>query len=136
MSITAANSPIQQKTIELCQTILNNPDFRAVRSRIDAFMADERAKEQYQSLVEKSEELHHKQHQGVRLSQEEISAFEKQRDVVINNPVAKGFIDAQQELQEVQETVTKYISKTMELGRVPAESDLEGGSCGSGCGCH
>jgi hypothetical protein len=28
------------------------------------------------------------------------------------------------------------VSKTFELGRVPEESDMESGSCGSGCGCH
>jgi hypothetical protein len=29
------------------------------------------------------------------------------------------------------------VSKTLELGAVPSAEDLaEGGSCGSGCGCH
>jgi hypothetical protein len=27
------------------------------------------------------------------------------------------------------------VSKTLELGRVPTEEDLDSGGCGSGCGC-
>jgi hypothetical protein len=54
----------------------------------------------------------------------------------LNNPVARGFLDAQEELQQVQQSVHKYIKKTLELGRMPAEEDLAEGSCGHGCGCH
>ncbi len=40
-------------------------------------------------------------------------------------------------MQKLQQSVSQYVSKTFELGRVPEESDLESsGSCGSGCGCH
>ena len=48
-----------------------------------------------------------------------------------------GFIEAQQNLHEVQETVNQYISKTLELGRVPSDEEMEG-CCGGGghsCGC-
>jgi hypothetical protein len=38
-------------------------------------------------------------------------------------------------LHEVQESVTKLVNKTLELGRMPTEEDL-GGGCGHGCGCH
>jgi hypothetical protein len=36
----------------------------------------------------------------------------------------------------VQETIHQYVNKTLELGRLPTEEDLNGGSCGHGCGCH
>lgn len=133
---TTEDNTIVQKTKDLCQTILDHPDFQALRKNIDEFMADDKAKEEYQSLVEKSDELNHKQHQGTRLTQEEISAFESHRDRVVNNPVAAGFIRAQQEVHQMQESINKYLSKTFELGRVPNEDDFDGGSCGSGCGCH
>jgi hypothetical protein len=70
------------------------------------------------------------------LSGEEIGAFEKDREAVLNNPVARGFLDAQQALHEIQEKVTQQITKTLELGRLPKEEDFESGSCGHGCGCH
>ena len=49
-----------------------------------------------------------------------------------------ALIEAQQNLHEVQETVNQYISKTLELGRVPSDEEMEG-CCGGGgghsCGC-
>ena len=137
MALTAEDSVIVQKTRDLCQTILDHPDFQTLRKEIDQFMADDRAKEAYQQLVERSEELNHKQHQGVRLSPDEIKSYETQRESVVNNPVAAGFIRAQQEVHQMQESINRYLSKTFELGRVPTEDELQsGGSCGEGCGCH
>ena len=66
----------------------------------------------------------------------EVAEFEKSREAFFNNPIAKGFVDAQQQMHKMQDSVSKYVSKTLELGRVPAAEDLESGSCGSGCGCH
>jgi cell fate (sporulation/competence/biofilm development) regulator YlbF (YheA/YmcA/DUF963 family) len=136
MALTAEDSIIVQKTKELCQSILEHPDFQNVRRNIDAFMADDRAKQEYQSLVERSEELNHKQHQGVKLSDQEINDFQSQRERVVNNPLAANFIRAQQEMHGIQESVNKYLSKTLELGRVPTDDEMDSGSCGEGCGCH
>lgn len=136
MALTTEDSVIVQKTRELCQSILDHPEFQTIRRDIDVFMANESAKNDYQSLVDKGEELNHKQHQGVRLSQDEIAAYESQRERVVNNPISAGFIRAQQEVHGIQESVNKFLSKTIELGRVPSAEDLEGGSCGHGCGCH
>jgi cell fate (sporulation/competence/biofilm development) regulator YlbF (YheA/YmcA/DUF963 family) len=135
MALTAEDSIIVKKTRDLCQTILDHPDFQTLRKNIDQFMADQKAQQEYQSLVEKSEQLNHKQHQGAHLSPQEISDYESHRDRVVNNPVAAGFIQAQQEVHQMQESINKYLSKTFELGRVPNDQDLEGG-CGEGCGCH
>jgi cell fate (sporulation/competence/biofilm development) regulator YlbF (YheA/YmcA/DUF963 family) len=135
MPLNGEDNVIVQKTRELCQSILDHPDFKSVRQNIDAFMSNDQAKEQYQTLMERGEELHHKQHQGVRLSDDEIKGYEAQRERVVNNPVAANFIRAQQEVSGIQESINKYLSKTLELGRVPTAQDLEDGSCGSGCGC-
>jgi cell fate (sporulation/competence/biofilm development) regulator YlbF (YheA/YmcA/DUF963 family) len=135
MQTTTEQSTIIQKTRELCQTIVEHPDFLSIRQRVDIFMENEEAKLQYQALSERGEFLQHKQQQGVALTNEEIDAFEKQREVFFSNPVARGFIDAQQEMSQVQESVVKYLAKTYELGRLPEEEDMSG-SCGTGCGCH
>jgi|SRR3954463_2051089 cell fate (sporulation/competence/biofilm development) regulator YlbF (YheA/YmcA/DUF963 family) len=136
MALTAEDNVIAEKTKDLCKTILDHPDFQALRKNIDQFMGDEKAQQEYQSLIEKSEMLNHKQHQGARLSQDEISDYETHRDRVVSNPVAAGFIRAQQEVHQMQESINKYLSKTFELGRVPNQEDLSEGSCGEGCGCH
>jgi cell fate (sporulation/competence/biofilm development) regulator YlbF (YheA/YmcA/DUF963 family) len=129
-------SPVIQKTKELCQAILEQPGMTSIRKRIDAFMGDEKARAQYDGLMSKGQALQQKQQSSMPLSGEEISDFESQREALLNNPVARGFLDAQEELQQVQESVQQYVSKTLELGRVPAEEDLSNGSCGHGCGCH
>ena len=124
---------ILQKTLELCQTIADQPEFADLRQRIDTFLADEQAQAQYQSVVQKSERLQYRQQSGEPLNHDEISEFETDRDALLNNPVAKGFLDAQQQMQRVQSSVTKYVTKTFELGRVPEPQDFD--TCGHGCSC-
>ena len=136
MEITIEESPVIRKTKELCQTLLDEPGVRSIRQRIDAFMDDEKSRSQYEELVAKGEALQEKQQNAVQLTDSEVAEFEQQREGLLNNPVARGFLDAQEELHQVQQSVHKYIKKTLELGRIPAEEDLAEGSCGHGCGCH
>ena len=105
MASTIEETPIARKTRELCQTILEEPSVKALRQRIDSFMADEKTREQYDGLVAKGQALQEKQQRAVALTGEEISDFEQHRDALLKNPVARGFIDAQQELHEVQESI-------------------------------
>ena len=70
------------------------------------------------------------------LTGEEISDFEQHREALLKNPVARGFLDAQEELHQVQHSIQKYVNKTLELGRLPTEAEMN--SCCSdhgGCGC-
>lgn len=133
---TANGNTVLDKTRELCQTILNEPEFQSVRRDVESFMGNDEAKSQYERLAEKGEYLHHKQHQGLQLTQEEISEYETLRQSFLANPVARNFLNAQEKMQKVQQTVGQYVSKTLETGRVPSESDFESEEhCGSGCGC-
>jgi cell fate (sporulation/competence/biofilm development) regulator YlbF (YheA/YmcA/DUF963 family) len=134
MQLTASDSVVVQKTKELCQAILDQPEFQKVRQGLDAFMSNDEVRGQYQSLSERGEYLQHKQQTGGQLSDQEIAEFESERHSFLNNPIARGFLDAQQEMHRVQESVTHYVNKTFELGRVPEEGDFE--SCGHGCNCH
>jgi cell fate (sporulation/competence/biofilm development) regulator YlbF (YheA/YmcA/DUF963 family) len=127
---------IEEKTQELCQTIIAQPEMIAIRSRIDTFMADNGARGQYEALMSKGQALQEKQHHGQTLDPMEISDFEKNREALLKNPVATSFLDAQEELNAIQGSIQKRIAKTIELGRLPVAADLEEGSCGSGCGCH
>ncbi len=134
MALTIEETPIARKTRELCQVILEEPSLRALRQRIDSFMADETTRAQYDDLVAKGQALQQKQQMSVALTDEEIADFEQHRDAVLNNPVARGFLDAQHEMHQVQQTIHQYVSKTLELGRLPSEEELSKGGCGSG-GC-
>jgi cell fate (sporulation/competence/biofilm development) regulator YlbF (YheA/YmcA/DUF963 family) len=136
MSTQTEESVITQKTRELCQAILDEPEVRALRQQMDAFMANDQARGQYDSLMMKGQMLQQKQQSGMPLDEKEIADFETLREAFLKSPVARGFLDAQEGMQKVQQSVTQYVSKTFELGRVPEESDMDSGSCGSGCGCH
>ncbi len=128
---------IETKTNELCEAILQEIHNGSIRQRIDTFLGDAASKGQYESLMSRGQALQEKQHSGQTLEPAEIAAFEKDRDAWLKNPIAAGFLDAQEEMHELQSTVKKMVGKTIELGRIPTAEDLaEGGSCGSGCGCH
>jgi cell fate (sporulation/competence/biofilm development) regulator YlbF (YheA/YmcA/DUF963 family) len=129
-------SPILQKTKELCQTILDQPSMRDIRARIDAFMNDEQTRAQYDGLVNRGQALQQKQQMSMPLDKAEVEEFQQHRDAFMKNPVARGFLDAQDELHQVQHSVHQYVNKTLELGRLPTEADLSEGCDGQGsCGC-
>jgi cell fate (sporulation/competence/biofilm development) regulator YlbF (YheA/YmcA/DUF963 family) len=127
---------IETKTNELCEAILEQLQTGGIRERIDTFLADNGARGQYELLMSKGQALQEKQHHGQPLDPAEIAAFEKDRDTLLKNPVASSFLDAQEEMHELQSGVQKIVAKTIELGRLPVAADLEEGSCGHGCGCH
>ena len=144
---------IETKTNELCEAILEQLKTGGIRQRIDTFLADATARGAYESLMSKGQALQEKQQHGQDLDPVEISAFEKDRDALLNNPVASGFLDAQEEMHELQSSVKKTVAKTVELGRIPTAEELAegGGCCGGGghdhghsheggghggCGCH
>ena len=127
---------IETKTNELCAAILEQIQTGGIRQRIDTFQSDATARGAYESLMNKGQALQEKQHHGQPLDPTEIAAFEKDRDALLKNPVASAFLDAQEEMHELQSSVKKTVAKTIELGRIPTAEDLAEGSCGSGCGCH
>ena len=133
--MTTTNEPdaILQKTLELCQTILDQGEVQTMRRDIDTFLADDAARTQYRLVVEKNEALQQKQQNALPVTQQEIEDFEKERQALIDNPTARSFLDAQKEFQQVQHSVLQYVTKTFELGRVPAPDDFA--SCEPGCSC-
>jgi len=135
METMTENSAILEKTKELCQAILDEPNIRSIRERMNVFMGDEQARSLYDGLVTKGQALQQKQQLSMPVSGEEMADFEQHRTALFNNPVARGFLDAQEEMHQVQESVQHYVSKTLELGRLPTDEEINGGSCGHGCGC-
>ena len=143
MSIVAENSAVIVKTKELCAQIASDPSFLKLQADVERFLGDDSARLQYQSVHERGEELHNKQHAGVELGATEIREFESARDALFENEIARDFLSAQRELETLQKEIGKYVGSTIELGRVPTADDLadKGGGCcgggggGGGCGC-
>jgi len=135
MQATTEDTVIIAKTRELCETIVGQPEFRSIRLRIEAFMGNADAQTRYQSVVNKGDALQQKQQFGMPLDGTEVTAFEKERELLFADPVAREFLDAQQEMHKIQESVMQYVGKTFELGRVPSGEDFPAGDCGPSCGC-
>ena len=142
MTLLTDDSPILTKTKELCAEIAGSPMFSELQSRVERFLGDDAARNQYKEVHQMGEQLHQKQHAGIELGAAEISAFEGARDALFGNPIATDFMDAQHKLEKIQKEIGKYLGLTLELGRVPTADDLaeaNGGCCGGGgggCGCH
>jgi cell fate (sporulation/competence/biofilm development) regulator YlbF (YheA/YmcA/DUF963 family) len=138
MSMLLEKTSILSKTKELCAAIAEDAQFQKLQADVERFLSDDAARLQYQSVHEKGEELHHKQHAGVELGAAEIKAFEAARDALFDNAVAADFMDAQRTLEGIQKNIGKYVSMTLELGRVPTDQEIEeansGGCCGGGGG--
>lgn len=141
MSLIADDSTVMGKARELCETIANDPDFAKLQTRVESFFNDAEASQMYRNVQEQGMSLQQKQQAGMELSAGEIQKFESARDELLSNDNARGFVDAQQELDNLQRMIGKYVGKTIELGHVPEAEDLadEGGCCGGdsgGCGCN
>lgn len=135
----ADDSTVMTKTKELCAAIAADSEYKALLETVERFLSDDAAKTQYQSVHERGEELQQKQGAGMELSDAEVSEFESAREELLANPVAKGFLEAQHDLQSVQMAIGKYVGMTLELGRVPQPEDMQSEGCcggGGGCGCH
>ena len=129
--------PIAKGTNHLCDAIVSQEGFANLYKKIDAFINDEKLKYEYSMLNERGALLQQKQQASEEISDEEIAAFEKLRDEFMANPVATQFLEAQEEVQQVQDRIHQVIAKTFEVGRVPQSEDFDFCSDGFGnCGCE
>jgi cell fate (sporulation/competence/biofilm development) regulator YlbF (YheA/YmcA/DUF963 family) len=128
--------PIKKSTEQLCESIVNQKGFPELYKKIEAFIGDEKLKYEYDQLNNTGMLLQQKQEAGLEISEEEIAVFEKMRDEVLSNPVASGFLEAQDEVQQLQDKIHQVIAKSFEIGRVPGQEDFDFCSDGFGdCGC-
>src|ERR1035438_2987415 len=93
MTTQTEESAITRKTKELCEAIVAQPEMISIRKRIDTFLSDAGSPSQYELVAGKGHALHDKQHGGQPPEAAEISDFEKHRDSLLQNPVARGFLD-------------------------------------------
>lgn len=124
MNMTAEQSPVIAKTRELCTVITEEPEYKALLTKVERFLDDESARAQFESVHERGELLQQKQSVGLDLSPDEIKEFESAREALLENEIAKEFMDAQQILQTLQMTIGKYVGMALELGRVPEKDDF------------
>lgn len=135
-SRTIVLDAIAVQTDTLCETIVTQPGFKELHEKIEAFMSDEKLKYDYGLLNDRGALLQQKQEYGVEIKPEEFEEFEKLREEFMGNPVATGFLEAQEEVQDIQSRIHQHLAKAFELGRKPGEGDFDFCSDGFGnCGC-
>ena len=123
-----------EKLKALCESLLDDTEMKKIFGAIDAFMGDETAKELFSEMQEGYEELNMKQQSGLQLTAGEVESYNKKRDAMLANPVAKKFLESREQMEEVQSTVNTWVGMTFELGRIPTQHDIEHAGCGD-CGC-
>ena len=131
----ATETPVIEKTKELCNVLVNQASFKELQAQIQDFMDSSEVQEMYKGLGDKQGILQQKQEAGMPLTDEEIADFNKDREAVLANPVAKGFIDSQQSMKDLQKTLTAYLSLTFERGRCPTADEVDESQNASGGGC-
>ena len=100
------------KTRELCAEIAGNSKFLKLQENVERFLNDDASRLQYQSVHERGEELHQKQHAGVQLGAAEIREFEAAREALFENEIARDFLSAQQELDQLMEEGNKVLKNS------------------------
>lgn len=129
-------SPLQIKALELCSTLVATPDFQSVVKRLETFEANEAARSLLNALNDKGAALQQKQQLGLALAESEIGEFEVARQAFFENPLAQDFVQAQEQMQKMQQAIAKYVGKAFETGRVPVADDFAGDCSDGTCGCH
>jgi cell fate (sporulation/competence/biofilm development) regulator YlbF (YheA/YmcA/DUF963 family) len=134
MELLSEENPIGAKTRELCTVLASSIEFASIRSRIDRFSEDTEARMQFDLVNRKGQQLQQKQESGTEITSTEVAEFERLREALIANDIAREFLEAREEMISLQEGVQQWVAKTFELGRSPSPDEM-GGSCGPGCGC-
>jgi cell fate (sporulation/competence/biofilm development) regulator YlbF (YheA/YmcA/DUF963 family) len=123
------------KAKELCQSLLEDPNLKEVFSSIDSFMEDDEAKGLFSEMQTKGESLQMKQQSGVELTAGEVEEYNKIREKMLENDTANAFVQAQESIQSVHQTLGNWVSLVFENGRMPTDEEFAG-HCGPRCGCH
>lgn len=134
MELLSEENLIGRKTRELCDVLAGSPEFLSIRNRIERFSGDMEARTQFDLVNRRGAHLEQKQQSGAEITETEIAEFERLREGLLANDVAREFLEAREEMIGLQESLQSWVSKTFELGRTPTQDEM-GGSCGPGCGC-
>jgi cell fate (sporulation/competence/biofilm development) regulator YlbF (YheA/YmcA/DUF963 family) len=134
MEVTAEENIVGARTRELCEALAVSPEFQSIRLRIERFSGDVEARMQFEIVSRRGAQLQQRQEAGEMIGEMEVAEFERQREALVSNDVAREFLEAREDMIRLQEEIASWVGKTFELGRAPTASDMEG-SCGPGCGC-
>lgn len=137
MTSTVNLPSVEEKARELCEFVVSQDGYQEARNRVEAFMEDDGAKDLYRAWQEKGAEMHHRSHQGIEPGAPDVEELERLKGEVMGNQAAMGFVNAEGEMNQIFETVTTLLQKSLQLGHVPTAEELKASECcnSGGCGC-
>jgi cell fate (sporulation/competence/biofilm development) regulator YlbF (YheA/YmcA/DUF963 family) len=128
---------IEAKIQDLCETIAADADVQAAREQAERFLADEKGVNLLRNLMTLSREVQHRQHHGEEVADEELQKLVELKSEADKHSGIRTFHEAQDVLQTIVDAVNRFVTKTVESGRVPTSDEVfKSGGCGEGCGCH
>jgi cell fate (sporulation/competence/biofilm development) regulator YlbF (YheA/YmcA/DUF963 family) len=136
--ITSYSTPLAQDAElltsirELCFEMVDRPGFVAHRKSIEVFMASPEARELFEKATDLQISIRDRQEEGEIIPEDELDTFEELRSQLLDNDIARAFLEAQEDLKNTEALLHLYVTRTLQLGKLPTEEELmpEGG-----CGC-
>ena len=116
MSIIIGETPstgndYKETAKDLCRALLEDERLKGVFSSIDAFMENDASKELFSQMQAKGEELQTKQQAGIELTAGEVEEYNKLREQMLEDPAAKAFVEAQESIQSVHQTIGSWVDE-------------------------
>lgn len=158
---TSLNPELVELTTKLCDALAQDQKIISSKARIGLFFQNADATKLFQDVNNYGEELRNKHLSGMAPTEEEIAKFDELRQAVVENDLARGFLEARQQIDEVLGTINQFLGMSIDLGRAPSLDEVEearkqsmsascscGGECegdcgddcncdkGGDCGCH
>lgn len=94
--------------------LADTPEFRAFEESYHAFKHDRAAQEVVRHVEDKQRMLQMMQRLG-KLEQNELDELSRLRETMMSQPVVSAYVDAQNELIELCQTVVREISDAIDL---------------------
>ena len=95
------------------QFIVDEACFGEARAKIESFLTNDQAQSIYRAWQEKGQELHSMSQQGLRPSEEDLASLESLKQAVTNNKIAAESAGAERQMNDVFDSVTKLLQKTL-----------------------
>ena len=148
MNTTPLQQDLLDATTTLCNALAQSPQIIAAKARIGLFFQNPDATKLFEEVNAYGEELRSKHLAGMPPTEEEIEKFDKLRASVIENELARGFLEARQSVDALLATINQYLGMSIDMGRAPTPEEVEesakraasascscGGDCDGDCSC-
>ena len=142
MANTSLTPELVAHVTNLASAFAQNQKVVAAKARIGLFYQNPAATDVFRRLNEYGEKLREKHQAGMSPSEAELAEFDKLRAAVVENELCKGFLEANQQVEEMIATVQQYLVLAIQKGCAPTDEEVAAtltqqmSSCSCGGGCH